>query len=642
NTWYVGALANKLFGQDRFDGDAVIGAQFNSALNGDPGCLGGFSWYYGLDNNPGANQTDLVVVVLHELGHGLGFLTLADKEDGRFLVGLPDAYSRFLFDATLGQTWPQMTAQQRAASVTNTDNLLWIGDNVTAAAPSFLGPTPILEIQTPESIEGTYDIGLAQFGADITVAGVTATVVAAEDAANDTGPSETDACTAITNPSEIAGHIALIDRGDCTFVSKTRNAQDAGAVGVIIVNNVAGAPPGMAGDDPTLTIPVVSVSLNDGSAIRGALGEGVIASIRLDSQNLAGTDSLGRVRMYAPPELAEGSSVSHWDTSAEPDLLMEPNISSSLGHGVDLSRDLFADIGWFSNATVEATLRAILAIDQDRDGAIDPGDTVRMISSIQNNSDSAGQEMVFDLALATGLTLISDSVSGGAVIDDVGRVAVEIGTLNVGAEATVIFDLQIDSSLSSSVTTLSLQGAITGSNVDTAVTDDPSTTETDDPTVIEISQTPLRAFKSVLLIDDVDENAVLSEGDRLRYQVRLENHSVVAVSDVTFEDTLDSSVEIVPGSVSVPSGSVVEGNDASDRMIVVNFDSIPASAEVEFTFDVVVLSGLAEGVKAIVNQGTATAPGLEALVTDDPDTLTLFDPTIIRFPDPRLRPVRRP
>ncbi len=55
-----------------------------------------------------------------------------------------------------------------------------------------------------------------------------------------TGSSVGDGCTAITNAAAVAGRIALIDRGTCTFVVKAKNAQDAGAVAVVIANNQSG------------------------------------------------------------------------------------------------------------------------------------------------------------------------------------------------------------------------------------------------------------------------------------------------------------------------------------------------------------------------------------------------------------------
>ena len=80
-----------------------------------------------------------------------------------------------------------------------------------------------------------------------------------------TGPDVNDACETITN--DLTGTIALINRGSCNFTVKAINAQDAGAVGVIIINNQPGGAPGMSGDAPGLTIGVVSLSMTDGQML---------------------------------------------------------------------------------------------------------------------------------------------------------------------------------------------------------------------------------------------------------------------------------------------------------------------------------------------------------------------------------------
>jgi hypothetical protein len=123
----------------------------------------------------------------------------------------------------------------------------------------------------------------------------------------------------------------VIDRGTCTFVIKAKNAQDAGAIGCILVNNVAGVlAPG--GADPTIVIPVIGITQTDGSALKTAmLGGPTNVTLRLHPTLLAGAHPSGRMRMFAPNPFQSGSSVSHFDVSAFPNVLMEPAINADLG-----------------------------------------------------------------------------------------------------------------------------------------------------------------------------------------------------------------------------------------------------------------------------------------------------------------------
>ena len=75
-------------------------------------------------------------------------------------------------------------------------------------------------------------------------------------------------CMAAINGADLNGQIAVVYRGDCQFGTKALNAQNAGAIGVIIINN-AGAAVGMAGGDdgPAVTIPVVMISTGDGATL---------------------------------------------------------------------------------------------------------------------------------------------------------------------------------------------------------------------------------------------------------------------------------------------------------------------------------------------------------------------------------------
>ncbi len=135
---------------------------------------------------------------------------------------------------------------------------LWNG-NTTPCTNLNISSTPFT---------GSMTIGTALFSPQ---ASVTANVILV----NDGVAPVTDACSPIVN--NIAGKIALIDRGGtCTFYGKAQIAQAAGAIGVIIANNVSGAPPTSMSGSPALTIPTISISLTDGNTLKSALLSGTV------------------------------------------------------------------------------------------------------------------------------------------------------------------------------------------------------------------------------------------------------------------------------------------------------------------------------------------------------------------------------
>ena len=336
DVWYPIALANAIAGKDLLTGSAHIQARFNSLLD-TPNCLGGRGWYYGFDGNHGTKE-DLLVVLLHELGHGLGFAGVTNGTTGAMNSNFPSVFEQHMLDATAGIRWSQMTDAQRLTSATNDQNVVWDGDSTTAAALKFLDPKPSLSILAPASLAKAYPISAANFGPHLTVAGLTGTVAAATPA---------DGCTAITNGGAITGRIALIDRGTCTLTVKTKNAQLAGAIAVIVVHNTAGGFGPFEGLDSTITIPAIGIAQSDGAAIRAAIPSNVTAMLFLNSTIVAGADLGGHPRLYVPAVFAGGSSMYHFDTSASPNLLMEPNISTDLpADKVDLTLNELLDIGW--------------------------------------------------------------------------------------------------------------------------------------------------------------------------------------------------------------------------------------------------------------------------------------------------------
>jgi extracellular elastinolytic metalloproteinase len=113
----------------------------------------------------------------------------------------------------------------------------------------------------------TYGAKGSSFGAQLTTTGISFPVVAGLDGVG----TSTDGCEALPT-AQVTGKIVLVDRGTCAFTVKVKNAQVAGARGVIIANNDASAIFGPGGTDSTVTIPSMMLSLADGADLRARLG----------------------------------------------------------------------------------------------------------------------------------------------------------------------------------------------------------------------------------------------------------------------------------------------------------------------------------------------------------------------------------
>jgi hypothetical protein len=214
STFYPVALANKISGSDQNSGTAEINATFNSTIDGGT-CIGGSTFYYGFDNSTPVSKVNLLVVLLHEFGHGLGSATFVNSSTGALLGGFQDHWTRQMWDASNGLFWSAMSDSQRVASAVNNGNLFWDSASVRIAAPGYL---------------------------------------------------------------------------------------------------------------------------------------------------TAGADASGRVRLYAPTTLQPGSSVSHFDTTATPNLLMEFAINVGVPLTLDLTRQQLRDIGWARDTDANVTPDTVTAV----------------------------------------------------------------------------------------------------------------------------------------------------------------------------------------------------------------------------------------------------------------------------------------
>ncbi|MCC6557045.1 MAG: M36 family metallopeptidase [Polyangiaceae bacterium] len=149
---------------------------------------------------------------------------------------------------------------------------------------SGIDPVRTVTTQPPVPIDQT---GPAGFGlTDFDVTGELALV-------DDGVDPLSDGCEPLAG--DVAGKIALVDRGTCTFKLKTVNAQEAGAIGLIVANHTAGdPPPTMANGDPDvpINIPALSVTYEAGVALKDALQAGTVTATM---QRVAGVERDGTI-----------------------------------------------------------------------------------------------------------------------------------------------------------------------------------------------------------------------------------------------------------------------------------------------------------------------------------------------------------
>lgn len=390
-TWYSSALANKLSEADLDPTDEDITARFNVNL-GNADCLAGSFWYLGFDRNHG-NNVDLVTVLLHEFAHGLGFQQFASTSTGEEILDQTDVYGRNLLDLSTGEAWDRndqcrasrVGAQLAAGRLEGRRGHRGSARRTRSGGPGAAGQRSRRRGRRLRGgVGGLRTPALCSPGSP-PISRWSRTVPR---------PRPTPA-----RPSSIpppSPGVAVLDRGTCAFTVKVKNAQDAGAVGVIVVDDAPTrcAPrAGLGGADATIVIPSVRVTITDGAILKNAMGGTVNATLGVDPAVRAGADALGRALIDAPNPVQPGSSISHWDPIAFPNQLMEPSINSDLTHNVaepdDLTVALFRDIGWFPGW-------GYTKYDLNGNGCVDRSDLILLTAAIRARSNAAMYDLNSD------------------------------------------------------------------------------------------------------------------------------------------------------------------------------------------------------------------------------------------------------
>jgi len=166
---------------------------------------------------------------------------------------------------------------------------------LTALAVLLIGSGAFAQITffvtNPANLKGQYPFGRSSetgWGHNLDTVVAQGTLVVGRDST----AADSLGCNALVNAAACAGKIVVIYRGACEFGVKALNAQNAGAIGVVIINNVAGAPIilGAGANGANVTIPTLMVSQETGALLRGAIDAGTCTAIIGNKRGLFAND----------------------------------------------------------------------------------------------------------------------------------------------------------------------------------------------------------------------------------------------------------------------------------------------------------------------------------------------------------------
>ncbi|HEU4671284.1 MAG TPA: S8 family serine peptidase [Candidatus Limnocylindrales bacterium] len=244
-----------------------------------------------------------------------------------------------------------------------------------------------------------------------------------------------DACSALS--ADLTGDIAVVSRGTCTFSTKIRNAQAAGAVAAIVVNNAAGDPTAMASDGTAdqPTIPAYMASLADRPAFVAADGaSGTIGA------------SLAYIRSSNDDIMAGFSSQGPTDVSfrVKPDVVAPGvNVLSSIPHQFCDDPPCFAFFQGTSMATPHLAGAAAVVL-----GAHPDWSAAEVRSAIVNTADrgvlvdsATGSQVVSDVnVVGSGRENLLAAVGAELALDPV---SVSFGAIPSGSGTSSSFTLRV-------------------------------------------------------------------------------------------------------------------------------------------------------------------------------------------------------
>ena len=265
-------------------------------------------------------------------------------------------------------------------------------------------------------------------------------------------------------------------------------------------------------------------------------------------------------------------------------------------------------------------------------GRVKPGDEIRYEVRISNSGPDPASNLIFSDSVPMNTFYVAGSLaSTQGEVSEGPPLLVNIGDLAVDTTVVITYSVVIDPDTVVG-TVITNQGAINGDNGVSEVTDDPASPGEGEPTQIIVQGDPnLEVYKSAIDINGGEPRP----GDILEYTLRTTNAGDDDATGVVLYDTPSNLVSLVPGSVTTTAGTVVRGNNPNDDTVEVNIGEIAPGVTATVVYRAKISLAAQDG-DQIVNQGVVASNELPDEPSDDPDTETPNDPTVITVVDRHL------
>ncbi len=280
------------------------------------------------------------------------------------------------------------------------------------------------------------DVGGSRFAASAgDFATVSADLTAPLAVVTGTGPNGlSDACSTLT--ASLSAKIALVTRGTCSFSTKIRNAQNAGAAAVLVANNAGGDPIAM-GQDGTPnqpTIPAYMVSMSDGVVLKGFNGQSATIRKAMSYFETPNSDIMASFSSQGPTDV---------DFRVKPDVVAPGvNVLSSIPHQFCATPPCYAFFQGTSMATPHLAGSAAVVRWAHGDWS-----AAEIRSAVVNTADqnvlknSSGSGLAKDVQIiGAGRENLASAVNAKVALDPV---SVSFGAVPSGSGQTKTFDVTL-------------------------------------------------------------------------------------------------------------------------------------------------------------------------------------------------------